>query len=155
MEIYKEFTFEAAHRLPYVPEGHKCGRLHGHSFRVEIHVRGPVDPHTGWIIDFADIKAAFQPLYEQLDHNYLNEIPGLENPTSENLSLWIWDKLKPTLPLLARVVVKETCTCGCVYEGIRKENESDGRHSEFAGQPNGAARAGGRNGSALSDLCPR
>src|SRR3954451_588686 len=84
-EIFKEFTFEAAHRLPFVPDGHKCARLHGHSYRVEIHVGGPVDPRTGWIMDFGDIKAAFKPLLERLDHYYLNEIDGLENPTSENL----------------------------------------------------------------------
>lgn len=117
VEIFKEFTLEAAHRLPYVPEGHKCGRLHGHSFKVEIHVKGEVDPATGWLIDFADIKSAFMPLYIQLDHNYLNELEGLENPTSENLAIWIWSKLKPKLKELFRVVVRETCTCGCVYEG--------------------------------------
>ena len=86
MDIFKVFTLEAAHRLPHVPAGHKCARLHGHSFRVEIHVSGPVDPHSGWVMDFADIKAAFQPLYEQLDHHYLNEVEGLDNPTSERLA---------------------------------------------------------------------
>lgn len=116
-EIFKEFVFESAHRLPFVPEGHKCSRLHGHSFRAEIHVGGEVDPRTGWIIDFADIKAAFKPFYDQLDHNYLNEVPGLENPTSENLAKWIWDKLSPALPGLKRVLVRETCTSGCVYTG--------------------------------------
>jgi 6-pyruvoyltetrahydropterin/6-carboxytetrahydropterin synthase len=117
MEIFKEFTFEAAHRLPNVPEGHKCGRLHGHSFRAEIHVAGEVDPVTGWIMDFADIKAAFDPLYKQLDHNYLNEIPGLENPTSEVLARWIWSHLAGNLTGLSRVVVRETCTCGATFIG--------------------------------------
>jgi 6-pyruvoyltetrahydropterin/6-carboxytetrahydropterin synthase len=117
MEIFKEFDFEAAHRLPNVPPGHKCGRLHGHSFRVAIYVSGEVDPRTGWVIDFAEIKAAFKPLLERLDHYYLNEIDGLENPTSENLALWIWRHLRPRLPLLCRVIVKETCTSGCTYEG--------------------------------------
>lgn len=117
MDLYKEFRFEAAHHLPNVPAGHKCGRLHGHSFRVEIHVDGPVDPHTGWVIDFADIKAAFKPILNRLDHFYLNEIEGLENPTSENIAIWIWRKLKPDLPLLSEVVVSETCTCGCAYRG--------------------------------------
>lgn len=117
MDIFKEFTFEAAHRLPHVPEGHKCARLHGHSFRVELHVRGPVDPATGWVMDFADIKRAFQPLYDQLDHNYLNEIEGLANPTSEHLARWIWRRLRPTLPELCRVVIHETCTSGCIYQG--------------------------------------
>lgn len=116
-EIYKEFTFESAHRLPYVPEDHKCFRLHGHSFRVEIHVGGEVDPANGWIIDFADIKTAFKPLYDQLDHRYLNEIDGLENPTSENLARWIWERIRGRLPGLCRIVVRETCTSGCAYEG--------------------------------------
>lgn len=117
MEIFKEFTLESAHWLPNVPEGHKCRRLHGHSFRVEIHVAGPVDPKIGWIMDFADIKAAFEPIHRQLDHHCLNDVPGLENPTSENLAKWIWNRLQPTLPLLSAVVVRETCTSGCVYRG--------------------------------------
>ena len=115
--IFREFSFEAAHRLPNVPEGHKCRRLHGHSFKVEVHVTGTVDPGTGWIMDFGEIKAAFRPLEEQLDHNYLNEIAGLENPTSENLARWVWQHLRPRLPQLSRIVVRETCTSGCVYEG--------------------------------------
>ena len=117
MEIYKAFTIEAAHRLPNLPESHKCYRLHGHSFKIEVHVTGEVDQNTGWIMDFADISAAFKPLFERLDHHYLNEIEGLENPTSENLARWIWRQLKPALPLLSSVVVQETCTAGCVYEG--------------------------------------
>lgn len=117
MDIFKVFTLEAAHRLPHVPPGHKCARLHGHSFRVEIHVSGEIDPQTGWVMDFADIKAAFQPLYEQLDHHYLNEIDGLDNPTSERLAMWIWKRLKPALPQLSEVVVHETCTSGCSYRG--------------------------------------
>lgn len=117
MEIYKEFSIEAAHRLPHVPTGHKCSRLHGHSFQVSIHASGPVDAHNGWVMDFADIKSAFKPVWEQLDHHYLNDIPGLDNPTSENLARWIWQQLKPTMPLLSKVVVKETCTSGCVYLG--------------------------------------
>jgi 6-pyruvoyltetrahydropterin/6-carboxytetrahydropterin synthase len=117
MEIFKEFSIEAAHRLPDAPPGHKCGRLHGHSFRVAIHVRGPVDPHAGWVMDFADIGRALEPLYDALDHRYLNEVAGLENPTSENLARWIWRRLRPTLPGLSQVVVRETCTTGCVYQG--------------------------------------
>lgn len=119
MEIFTEFTFEAAHRLPNVPQGHKCARLHGHSFRVRVHVSGPLDPELGWVMDFADVKAAFRPLYEQLDHHYLNEVPGLENPTSEVLARWIWERLAPALPGLSRVAVRETCTSGCVYRGER------------------------------------
>ena len=118
MEIFKEFTFEAAHRLPNVQPGHKCARLHGHSFRVEIHVRGSVGAQSGWVLDFADIADAFKPLRDQLDHNYLNEIEGLSNPTSEILAQWIWNRLHPTLPLLSKIVVRETCTSGCVYSGL-------------------------------------
>jgi 6-pyruvoyltetrahydropterin/6-carboxytetrahydropterin synthase len=117
MEIFKEFGFEAAHRLPNVPEGHKCARLHGHSFRMEVHVRGDVDPRLGWVMDFAEIKAACKPVIERLDHHYLNEIEGLENPTSEVLARWIWSRLKPGLPALDRIVVRETCTSGCSYAG--------------------------------------
>lgn len=115
VELTKDFRFEAAHSLPNVPAGHKCARLHGHSFRVEVTVRGPVDPQTGWVLDFAELKAAFAPLEEVLDHHFLNEIPGLENSTSENLARWIWQKLKPKLPLLYQLVVHETCTSRCVY----------------------------------------
>lgn len=117
MEIFKEFDFEAAHRLPNVPAGHKCSRLHGHSFRVTLHVQGDVDPHSGWVMDFADIKTAFGPILARLDHYYLNEIPGLENPTSENIARWIWSELKPVLPALSRVSIRETCTSGCEYRG--------------------------------------
>lgn len=121
MEIFKEFTFEAAHRLPNVRPGHKCGRLHGHSFRVEVHVRGDVDAQSGWVLDFADIKEASKPLFEQLDHNYLNEIEGLSNPTSEVLAKWIWNHFQPALPSLSKIVVRETCTSGCVYGGPESE----------------------------------
>ena len=117
MEIFREFRFEAAHRLPNVPEGHKCARLHGHSFRVEVHVRGEVDPDLGWVMDFAELKAACKPVIAQLDHYYLNDIEGLENPTSEVLARWIWVRLHPSLPGLDRIVVRETCNSGCAYSG--------------------------------------
>ena len=117
MDIFKAFNLEAAHRLPNVPPGHKCARLHGHSFNIEVHVRGPLQPHTEWVQDFADLKVAFQPIHDALDHNYLNDIEGLENPTSENLARWIWERLSISLPGLSEVVVRETCTSGCVYRG--------------------------------------
>lgn len=117
MEIFKEFRFEAAHRLPNVPPTHKCYRLHGHSFRVAVHVRGPLDAKLGWVRDFAELTDAFAPLHQVLDHHYLNEVPGLENPTSENLARWVWERLKPGLPDLHRVQVFETCTSGCSYDG--------------------------------------
>ena len=117
MNIFRAFTIEAAHRLPNVPQGHKCARLHGHSFRIELHLSGAVDAHSGWVMDFAEVKEAFQPIFERLDHHYLNEIPGLENPTSENLARWVWREARPRLPLLSKVIVHETCTSGAVYEG--------------------------------------
>ncbi len=117
MEIFKVFQIEAAHWLPNVPADHKCRRLHGHSFRIEVHVAGPVDDQLGWVMDFADLKTAFRPVFDQLDHRCLNDIEGLENPTSENLARWIWEKLAPSLPGLDRIVVQETCTSGCTYRG--------------------------------------
>jgi len=117
VDIFKIFQIEAAHRLPHVPPAHKCSRLHGHSFRIEVHVRGEPDAHLGWVMDFADVKQAFAPIFEQLDHRYLNEIPGLENPTSERLAQWIWHALKPALPQLHQIVVHETCTAGSIYPG--------------------------------------
>ena len=117
VEIFREFTFEAAHRLPHVPPGHKCARLHGHSYRVVVHVEGPVGSGTGWVQDFGDLACAMAPLLARLDHYYLNEIDGLDNPTSEVLAQWIWDRLHPALPDLSQIVVRETCTSGCVYRG--------------------------------------
>lgn len=117
MEIFKVFHIEAAHRLPNLPASHKCSRLHGHSFRVKIYISGELKSDTGWIMDFADLKAAFMPVFEALDHRYLNDIAGLENPTSENLARWVWERLKPALPSLSKVVIAETCTSGCIYRG--------------------------------------
>jgi 6-pyruvoyltetrahydropterin/6-carboxytetrahydropterin synthase len=117
VKLTKTFTFEAAHSLPTFPEGHKCRRLHGHSFKVAVVAEGEVDPAKGYLIDYADIKAACAPILEQLDHHHLNEIAGLENPTSEALASWIWERLKPNLPLLSRIVIDETCSSACEYSG--------------------------------------
>lgn len=117
VRLVRKVSFEAAHRLPKVPQGHKCERLHGHSFRVEIIVEGAVDPNTGWFIDYSDIDDAWAPLFELLDHHYLNDVPGLENPTSEVLCGWLWDRLKGPLPCLNRVIVHETCNASCEYSG--------------------------------------
>lgn len=114
-KIVKEFVFEAAHRLPNVPPGHKCGNLHGHSFRLTLELTGRVDAVTGWLIDFGDVKKAVQPMYDRLDHHYLNDIEGLENPTSENIAAWVFLKLRGVLPELTAVHVWETCTCGASY----------------------------------------
>ena len=117
MEIYKSFTFESAHSLPNVPEGHKCARLHGHSYRVTFHLEGDLGETSGWVTDFADIGVAVRPVIDQIDHYYLNEIPGLENPTAEILAMWIWDRVIDALPQLSAVAVAETCTSGCTYRG--------------------------------------
>ncbi len=119
MEIFKEFTFDSAHWLPHVPEHHKCRRMHGHTYIVRVYLRGDLHPVLGWVADFADIKAAWKPLEQQLDHRVLNDIPGLENPTAENLAVWIWEKIEPALPLLSKVVVCENRTSGVEYCGDR------------------------------------
>jgi 6-pyruvoyltetrahydropterin/6-carboxytetrahydropterin synthase len=121
MELFKQFSIEAAHWLPNVPADHKCRRMHGHSFQIQVHVRGPVDPHLGWVMDFAEIKAAFAPVEDEIDHRCLNDVEGLENPTSENLARWLWKRLRPALPLLSKIVVQETCTSGCVFEGEQED----------------------------------
>lgn len=117
MELKKQFSFEAAHLLPQVPEGHKCRRLHGHSFKITLTVKGPLDPYHGWVMDFSEISSKAGKIINDLDHHYLNEIPGLENPTSENLCVWIWKRLKPELSLLHSLEINETCTTSCIYLG--------------------------------------
>ncbi|MEY2713206.1 MAG: 6-carboxytetrahydropterin synthase QueD [Phycisphaerales bacterium] len=117
IRLAKSFSFEAAHFLPSFPEGHKCRRMHGHSFRVDIVVEGPLDPARGYLVDYGDIKRAVAPLHDELDHRLLNDLPGLANPTSEMLAVWVWDRLQPVLPMLAEVIVHETCTSRCEYRG--------------------------------------
>lgn len=115
--LVKEYRFEAAHLLPNVPPGHKCARLHGHSFRFDIEVHGPVDEQTGWLIDFGVLDEQVMPLVARLDHHYLNEIDGLANPTSENLSRWLWQRIKPIVPSLVSVTLWETADARCTYRG--------------------------------------
>lgn len=115
LEIFKEFRFEAAHWLPGVPEGHPCGHLHGHSYRVRIHVREELQQPQGWVMDYADIRRAALPVVAQLDHACLNDVDGLQNPTSEHLAKWIYDRLKVALPGLSAIEVGETESCGCTY----------------------------------------
>ena len=117
MEIYKEFSIEAAHSLPNVPEGHKCAKLHGHSFKIRLYVEGMPNEESGWIIDYADITKAFEATRQILDHSHLNEIKGLNNPTSENLAIWVWNRIVSDFPELSKVEVQETCTSGCIYQG--------------------------------------
>jgi 6-pyruvoyltetrahydropterin/6-carboxytetrahydropterin synthase len=118
VRLTKTFHFEAAHDLPTFPDGHKCRRLHGHSFRFDVIVEGEVDPQRGYLVDYGDIKRVVDPIVSRLDHYYLNDIAGLENSTSENLSRWLWDQIKPHLPLLSRIIVYETCTSACEYDGL-------------------------------------
>lgn len=117
VRLIKTFGFEAAHYLPTFPEGHKCRRLHGHSYRFDVIVAGDVEQSAGYLIDYGDIKRVVDPIVRQLDHYYLNDIPGLENSTAENLSRWLWQRIKPGLPLLASIVVRETCSSSCEYSG--------------------------------------
>ena len=118
VELTRDYRFEAAHRLPLVSPDHKCARMHGHSFRIEVAVGGEVDPKTGWLIDFGDITAAVEPLLRQeLDHRSLNDVPGLENPTSEHLCRWLWERLRPRFDGLIAITVHETCTARCTYRG--------------------------------------
>lgn len=117
MEIFNAYYIESARRLPKLPPDHPCSRVHGHSFKVEIYVSGPMDAEMDWLVDFAELDAAFSPIRAQLDHHYLNDIPGLENPTTERMAQWIWRKLKPLLPGLSQIIIRETHQSGCVYRG--------------------------------------
>ena len=113
--LVRTYQIEAAHRLPRLPDGHKCHRLHGHSFRIEVVIEGETDPELGWVMDYGEMDERFQPVFDRLDHRYLNEVPGLENPTSENLARWIHDELAPSLPLLREIRISETCQEHCTY----------------------------------------
>lgn len=115
--LERSYRFEAAHFLPHVPPGHKCARMHGHSYRIEIAIEGELDPARGWVIDFAEIDEQVAPLVRQLDHQVLNELDGLANPTAELLATWWWQRLAPRLPGLREVVVAETQTSRCIYRG--------------------------------------
>jgi 6-pyruvoyltetrahydropterin/6-carboxytetrahydropterin synthase len=121
VEIFAEFGFEAAHRLPCVPETHPCARMHGHSYQIRIAIKGAVDERIGWVRDFYDIASAFEPFRVQLDHHVLNEVPGLENPTSEHLARWLWQGLSQTLTTLTAIEVRETRNMGCIYRGDEDE----------------------------------
>jgi len=116
-ELIKTFRFEAAHSLPRAPEGHKCRRLHGHNYRIDVHITGQVDPDTGWVMDFGDVVKVVEPLLDRLDHRMLNEIPGLDNPTSELLARYLWEHIAPHLPKLVRITIWESESSCCVYRG--------------------------------------
>jgi 6-pyruvoyltetrahydropterin/6-carboxytetrahydropterin synthase len=116
MLIFKELTFDAAHYLPNLSEHHKCHYMHGHTYKLKVWLEG-IPNDIGWIMDFSEIKQALQPVIDCIDHKILNEVPGLENPTCELLAVWLWDRLKPVLPLLKQIELNETPTSGVVYQG--------------------------------------
>ena len=117
MEIYKEFSFDSAHFLPFVPDGHKCKQMHGHTYRLRVVLSGETHPTLGWIMDFKELKDAVSPVIDQLDHKLINDVKGLENPTAENITVWIWKQIKPSLPLLTRIELYETPTTGVIFNG--------------------------------------
>lgn len=118
MRIFKEFTFDSAHFLPNVPENHKCRNMHGHTYRLKVWIEDQPDPVLGWVMDFAVMKQVVQPVVAQLDHKCMNNVAGLENPTCEQIAIWLWNQLKPSLPKLATIELHETPTSGVIYEGV-------------------------------------
>ena len=118
MEIYKDFSFDSAHFLPHIPKENKCSRVHGHTYTLRVYIKGNPTKEQGWIMDFKELKNCVSPIIEKLDHQLLNDIPGLENPTAENITIWFWQNLQPILPLLSRIELKETATTGVIYNGI-------------------------------------
>lgn len=118
MIIYNQFSFDSAHSLPNVPDHHKCRKLHGHTYHLTVFVEGDLLDPEGWVLDFGDLKSVIKPVVDMVDHAFLNEIPGLENPTAENFSIWLWNKIKPLLPALKKIELKETPGSGVIYEGV-------------------------------------
>jgi len=115
--LTRDYAFEAAHFLPRVAEGHKCRRMHGHSYKIRVTLVGAIDAETGWLVDFADVDRVVEPVLGELDHQVLNEVPGLDNPTSELLAVWLWHRVAARLPALAEVEVGETADSRCAYRG--------------------------------------
>ncbi len=122
IEIFREFVLESARRLPNLPANHPCAVMHGHTFRIQIHIQGPIQPETGWVMDFSELDSHVQTLRGELDHRVLNEVAGLENPTTELLARWIWQRLQPSVPGLSRIVIQENPNSGCVYTGESLSN---------------------------------
>jgi 6-pyruvoyltetrahydropterin/6-carboxytetrahydropterin synthase len=118
MEIFKQFTFDSAHFLPNVPPEHKCRNMHGHTYRLVVYIEGKTDKNLGWVMDFSDVKHVIDPIVDMVDHHVLNDLPGLENPTCENIAIWLWDQIKPQLPALSKIELHETPTSGVVYQGF-------------------------------------
>jgi len=124
MDIFRIFHLQCARRLPGLAASHPCSRLHGHSFKVELTVSGALDPKRGWVMDFAELDAAWQSIHARLDHRYLNDIDGLDNPTSENLAVWLWTALQSQIPKLSKITVMETHDTGCIYHGPNSARSS-------------------------------
>jgi len=121
MIVYKKFNIESARSIPNLPKTHPCHHIHGHSFKIIISVKGPVNKQNGFVTDFQDIDDAFSSFKKELDHSYLNDIEGLQNPTSENICIWIWDKIQSSLPNIYKIEIKETDSTGCIYKGKRND----------------------------------
>ena len=121
MIVYKKFNIESARSIPNLPKTHPCHHIHGHSFKIIISVKGPVNKQNGFVTDFQDIDDAFSPFKKELDHSYLNDIEGLQNPTSENICIWIWNKIQSSLPNIYKIEIKETDSTGCIYKGERND----------------------------------
>jgi 6-pyruvoyltetrahydropterin/6-carboxytetrahydropterin synthase len=117
MILFRQFTFDSAHFLPNVPEGHKCKEVHGHTYRMVIYMEDTIKKNEGWVMDFAEVKKVIYPILEVVDHKLLNNIEGLENPTCELIAVWLWNKIKPQLPILTKIELHETPTSGVIYEG--------------------------------------
>ncbi len=117
MIIFKDFDFDSAHFLPNVSDDHKCKQIHGHTYRMKVFFSDALDNHYGWVMDFAEIKKVVNPIINSIDHKLLNDIEGLENPTCEAISIWLWDKIKAEIPILCRIELYVTLTSGVVYEG--------------------------------------
>lgn len=117
MQIFKQFTFDSAHFLPNVPDGHKCKETHGHTYRLTVYIDGELDNKLGWVMDFSDMKKVIDPVIQSIDHKMLNNIPGLENPTCEIIAVWLWNKIKPGIPQLTKIELHETPTSGVIYQG--------------------------------------
>jgi 6-pyruvoyltetrahydropterin/6-carboxytetrahydropterin synthase len=117
MQIFKQFTFDSAHFLPNVPDGHKCKEIHGHTYHLKVFIEGDLVPHLEWVMDFAELKGVIVPVIKSIDHKLMNNLKGLENPTCENIAIWLWDQIKPHVPQLIRIELHETPTSGAIYEG--------------------------------------
>ena len=117
MDLFFRFDFAAARYLPNLSASHRCHRLHGHTFHVELTIRGEVGRDTGWIVDFDDVDRIIGELKDDLDHRQLNDIPGLENPTTERVAEWLWARIVARFAGLYRVTVQEHPSRGVSYYG--------------------------------------